>query len=489
MDRVGVPSLMKCGQNTGEIETLIFRRQWCILESNSTCKIVNAQVIPLSEKYCLYVHKDLSVSSEFIKKNGVVVLGLSFYPGNPLANVASSLLENFLSVDDIFLGKIFNLAGSYAIILIHGEEIYLFNDPAGFMGIYFTNNAAASTPSLLPKIERNNLIDNNFKFKQGNDWYTGSITPYKKVNKLIPNFLLKLSDLSTSRFWPIDVDDSDKEQVDFEQSLLQISHLLIQLMEGVEKKGNLLCSLTGGQDTRLVLAASKTIWPKIKSFTLSGPQVQKNDVVYAEKLAAIANIEHKIYQIIQSPQWLLKIYDDISAGESIGARREIAGTCLQFSFNNAIHVNGNLGALFKAYYWPVSNPQHFKVSSVLRDFSSPGEISVNGVNEWIALTPKLSACHLYNLFYLEQRGGRWISAGENASRIFYESFSPFNYRPLFRMITNLPNQLQFSGKLIQTLTRILEPKLLSVPYCKGRRGLTKYIPEAVKLKLRKLIKK
>jgi hypothetical protein len=468
-------------------EYFLFNRQW-YLGRNEPYLNFKWNEIPLAKGYSVYAHINLKVSiTKTDDHSGIVVLGTAFYP-NALDDTNLLPLAHQIHGSKSFEDEIVKLAGSYCIIVFNEEEIVIYNDAAGFMGVYYSNNVASSTPTLLSPLVRDNRMDEDFNFKDGNDWYTGSITPYLNIKKLIPNHSLSLRSGTSKRFWPTSHEFTDSNHVEVDVTIKKIINLLQNMMIGIVTRGDVFASITGGQDSRVVLAASKSVWDKIHYFTFQGPTVKRNDVIYARMLAENLGLKHQVQQIVPTEDWLYTLYDSIGAGESIGARREIAGTCLKFAGSKVIHANGNLGAICKSYYWEGKKPTRFKTSAVLRDFTAPSQITFNGVKEWRETTPDLSVMVLYNLFYLEQRGGRWMAVGENCSSLFYESFSPFNHRQLFEYICSLPIDIQYGGNLLRILTKEMAPELLTVPFCKARRNWTKYIPERIKSKVRKLVK-
>ena len=474
--------------NTIDHSNFYFSRQWYLSKDKPSTNF-NWDKYPLVDGYSLYAHVDQKVSINRIDSaSGIVVIGIAFNPES-LDDSALSLLSDKSYQPQEFVNEIIQLAGSYVVINFSPGKIKLYNDPAGLMGVYCSGTAVASTPTLLAPLVRDKFIALDFQLKPGNDWYTGTTTPYIGIKKIFPNCSYDVINCSMERYWPTCKSFKEIETTNVGETIISIANLLQKIMAGIVTQGKVLASITGGQDSRVVLAASKPVWDKISYFTLQGAAVQRNDVIFAKMLAEKANLKHQVYEISPTDPWLYEVYDSIAAGESIGARREILGTCLQLAGPDVIHVNGNFGAICKSYYWDRKEPTHFNMPSVLRDFLSPGKVTVNGVEEWRKTVPNLKPTILYNLFYLEQRGGRWVSAGENCSRLFYESFSPFNHREFFSLICSLPVSLQYGGDLLRKLTKEMAPELLDIPFCKVRRGWTKYIPETVKIKIRKFIKK
>jgi len=470
----------------GSKEDLRFRRQWYIGASEPNPGFYFREH-SLSGKLSLYAHSDLLIEQKKEQNIGVTVLGLAFFPDCPGQNVASRILPN-LENGKIALSDLNELAGSYAILIFVGEEITIYNDSAGMMGVYYNTGKleAASTPAFLSRSNFDQEKQHDFKFGPGNDWYIGSTTPYSNIKKLIPNCSLQLIKGESKRFWPINDELFPADNSTNEEIVDKIIRLMRSLMNGVKTKGNALISITGGQDSRVVLAACKSNWNNLKFFTISGNTIDKRDITIAKQLVKKTGINHKFYEIKPTPSWLFEMYDEISSGESIGMRREISGTCIDIGSGQAIHVNGNLGAICKSYYWHSKNPQTFEVASVIKDFISPGQLTIDSVEEWLATVPSMPATSLYNLFYLEQRGGRWMSAGENCSRLFYETFTPFNHRKLFSLVSSLSTEIQYGGTLLRILASEMAPELSEIPYAKARRNWSKYIPEKIKNRIRKL---
>lgn len=463
------------------------RRQWYL--GKTAPKItIDWKSIQITNEYTLYFHKDQKVSLNSNKGMKTVVIGIAIDIDNIGSASKFSSTDNANSFNSIN-NTVKKLGGSYVVIASSEQNIRIYNDPSGMMGVYFADGQAASSPTLLSPLIENDKILKDFTFGPGNDWYTGSATPYTGVKKLIPNCALDLTSNSFTRFWP-KYEDLNPGGEKPELILDKITYLLRAMMTGVASQGKVLCSITGGQDSRVVLAASKNHWKNFSFFTLRGDWIQQGDIHYASMIAHKAKLAHQFYDIIPNEKWLDELYNEIGANESIGTRRSIASTCLRLAGQDTIHVNGNLGALCKSYYWHNKHPKTFKADAVSRDFTKPGKITMHGIAEWSkTLTHVTDPATLYNLFYLEQRAGRWISAGENCSRLFYESYTPFNHRDFFSLVSSLPLDMQYGGNILKELVRRMAPELSTIPYCKARRNWSKYIPEKIKQRIRKFVKK
>jgi hypothetical protein len=407
-------------------------------------------------------------------RGGLVGIGLLV---NPLE--AELGLYDARNLEHDHLARVLlHIGGTYVVLRYTEDDVFAYTDPAGMMGVYYSSEVAASTPALLPGLRRDDAIDREFPFQGVDNWYTGSLTPFVGVRCLLANHVLRISDKSSRRFWPEEGGFGSRPK---EEALADCGRLLRGMLLGVAKLGRPLVSLTGGRDSRVNLAASRDMASTAEYFTIRSPNVKPCDLEIPSRLAGTFGLNHVFYDVEAAPDWLLACYDEIASGLSIGARREILGGVIKAASDDAIHVNGNLGAITKSFFWHSSDPQEVRVAALLKEFANKAPCIERGAREWLDTVPRgISPATVYNLMYLEQRGGRWAGAGENASSIFFESFTPFNSRELFAQISSLPVSVVSGGDLLTGFVRTLWPELLQVPYCRNYRKLGAYLPKSIR---------
>lgn len=153
-----------------------------------------------------------------------------------------------------------------------------------------------------------------------------------------------------------------------------------------------------------------------------------------------------------------------------------------------IHMNGAAGEISSPFYWHSKNPKNVRIGSLMRKHGSkPPEIR-SGFLEWLATVEHFSPTTVYNLMFAEQIEGRWQGISETASNIFYESFSPYCNREIIMTICSLPNSVVYENKLRFDFVRRMWPELLDVRYTTSS-PLSKYVPRAIKDKLKFLLSK
>jgi len=407
-------------------------------------------------------------------RGGLVGIGLLV---NPLEGELGLYDERNLDHGNL-VRALRKIGGTYVVFRYTESELVAYTDPAGMMGVYYTAGEAASTPALLPALQRDGAIDREYPFQGVDNWYTGGLTPFVGVRALMANHALRLADMSTRRFWP---EEGEFESRPKEAALEACGQVLRGMLLGAAKLGRPLISLTGGRDSRVNLAASRDIAASTEYFTLRSPKVKPCDLEIPRELAKLGRLNHVYYDCEDAPDWLLECYDEIASGLSIGARRDILGGVLKLASDDAIHFNGNLGAITKSYFWHSADPRDVRLASLMKEFENKAACISRGVEEWLHSVPRGTApATVYNLMYLEQRGGRWAGTGENASSIFYESFTPFNSRELFAHISSMPVAAVAGGTLLKDFVHVLWPELLSVPYCRNWRKLGAYLPKSIR---------
>lgn len=448
-------------------------RQWVLLSNESGYPVGWKKfVFPTGE--ILAWHPLLRINIFSIEQGGVIGIGLLV---NPTEKALGLYAEENLYHKNM-VRQLRKIGGTYVVIRYTRKEVVLYTDPAAMLGVYYSDTAVASTPTLIPGLARDKAIDAEYPLRGVDNWYTGSLTPFVGVRALMANHCLRISDRETKRFWP--VKESFFAQAS-DDAIANCCLILREMMNQVSVLGKPLLSLTGGRDSRVNLAASRDLTGIMEYFTLRSRNVKRCDLDIPKKLVEKFNLRHTFYDCDAAPEWLLAYYDEVASGLSIGARRDILGGAVKLAGENRIHINGNLGAITKSYFWHSPNPREVKISALVKEFENKADCIVKGVEEWLRSVPAdTPPTTTYNLMYLEQRGGRWAGTGENASSLFYESFTPFNSRELFEQLSSMPVSAISGGSLLVDFVHHLWPELLSVPYCRNYRKIGAYIPKSIK---------
>lgn len=458
------------------------RRQWAIVDRHESFPHAWPS-LSLNDRFALRYHPDTRVETS-ASPGGATLIGtaVSTASDTDLKGQLSAMGAATPAERNEFLRR---LSGTYVLILPSPRRIWVYTDPAAMMQVFHRGARVASSPTLLGHLERDLELDAEYAFGGDNDWYPGTLTPFLGVSVLLANHRLEVTSGHSERFWPT----VEMPPTDPETGTEALGELLRCTVERLVDVGPVLCSLTGGKDSRVNLAALRDAREKVQFFTIGGLEIAKCDSEAPAILSERFGLNHRSVGSVATPGWILDLYDEMTGGMALGGRRAVAGAAATIAGPNLIHLNGNLGALAKSFFWPSRDPSSVRLSTLTKEFSSRPPRIRAGVADWLASVPELPPTTVYNLMYLEQRGGRWMGIGETASSLFYDSFTPFSSREVFETICGLPTRTQYGGTLLVDLVRNLWPELLSVPYCRSRRNWSTFVPRTLKNRAKQALRR
>lgn len=457
---------------------LRFRRQWALLVQDPV-GYEGWLSARLNQRYVLSWQKDLSVSVHPLADGVLYLLGVCVWSsGSP-----SPAQWRAMRCDEVG-GALIPAAGNYVVVAAGELKTYIYTDPGALMPVYHSGVGASSSPSLLPGAELDLELMRKFPLQGTDDWYTGSFCHFHGVRALIANHRLEVESGKSERFWPL----QDWGTIEFEHAIARAADELRRICVGLHQEHNVVTSITGGKDSRVNLAALSGTNCGVRLFTLRGGIVKACDISIAKKLADVAGIQHQYVDLRGVDAEISELFDEITGSMALGARRSVIGSCLELGGADVVHLNGNLGAIAKAYYWRQPVPTEVRFTDLLHDFTRRPDFLVRGAQEWVdSLPATIRAPTALNLMYMEQRGGRWMAPGENGGSLAYAPFSAFCSRELFGAICSLEPDAQYGKDLHVAIIRQLEPKLLDIEFCKRSRDLASLIPNgSLKTGLRKM---
>lgn len=463
-----------------ELASVRLRRQWIVTREESTI-IPEALTIPLGRGYRLYYHRDAAVQVVRRADAVVVIIGRCVFDDRE-EDVAPALRHTPASTTDAICSLARSLVGAYAILVGTFDGVHAISDPACLMGMYHNGSELASTPVLVARHGRDPIVDAQYALAGTDDWYTGSVCPFSGVHAVLANHVFALPSLAMRRFWPLQAPEYISVGDAVYECALRFRRSLAQLA----REAPVLASITGGLDSRVCIAAMAAEGLAPACFTIAKSTGRDRDLEIAVQITRTVGFDHTALPWRTASPDLLAVYDDMTGGLSVGGRRAAVGSCA-LAAGPYTHVNGNLGAVSIAYFWPCRNPVVVRSRALLREFCKKAPCIRDGVAEWLATVPQLPAPAVYNLMYLEQRGGRWMGIGETASCIFYDSFTPFCSRRFYEIASALPVEYQVARRLLPEVVERLVPQLALLPYYSGTDRFGRWLPKRVKGFLRQCL--
>ncbi len=474
-----------------ERERLRLRRQWRVVPSTQPRPTTPGwQSIELTCGYRLDHHPDTRIVHHADESCGFVLIGIAVDPGRPTEDPSEYLARIDLEHDDAAITRwLVRTGGVYALLRYTSRRIRVYSDPGNMLGMYWKNGIIASTPVLLPDVKRDPDVDRAYPLGGANEWYPGTLTPFRNVIAVPANHSFDVQTGAKERFWP--TIEPIRGELDEGQTVRMLGDTLVGMMRGIVHRGPVIAGLSGGRDSRVVLSASRDMLSEnpraIEWFTLHGPGLKTDDLQLASELARTCDLDHRPVPVAPPADWLVEMFDEMTGRMVTGGARLVCDAARRLATTSAVHVNGALGELCMPYYWHNESPVEVRLDSLARKHGSRPPIIMDAVQQWLTSAEHLRPTTIYNLMHLEQLGGRWWSAVETAGRLFYDSFTPFSHRGFFEALCTLPPDVVASDTLRERLMRRLWPAVCEVPLTKRASTLGSALPRSTRERIKGLL--
>lgn len=434
----------------------------------------------ISNSIFLKSHPDLTITQLTKKEGSLTLLGYMIDTEGNHQNdkdILNQLLTEKRCATDL-IKSTFKFCGNWILIFKGKNKTFLFHDCVGARSVYYTdinkteNLWVASQPSLIALAiklyEDPKAVDfiMTQKTKTNDYWWPGEKSPYTEIKALLPNHFLDLSDGKVYRYWP----DKNIKILNENEAVEKISKRLQSTMYAATQRFDIALALSGGLDSRVILAASKNIKDKICVYNGKRPEMSKNhpDIVIPQRLTKRCNIEyHYIPQTLDIEEEFAKAYF-LNAPHVFNQILPGLQAELKYFGQKKVGATGNILEVARFGY-KVFNPEHQKPSGeyLAKITKMKGSsFACEAFQNWLNKLGNTFNLNIYDLFHWEQRDGRWLS---NNCLVFpmawKEVLFPFNCRQLlieFLSVSGserMPVEYRFFKKLIQYMW----PELLSEP--------------------------
>jgi hypothetical protein len=358
-------------------------------------------------------------------------------------------------------------------------------DAGGLLGICYRHTEdgiwLSSSPALLgdqlPHVPAADRIPWQVKHEVGMDWIPAPFTTRREIRKLLPQ---RTIDPRTGSIQPVQfVAANASASGDAPTFASCLETVLLNWMRTDFRER--FAGLTGGLDTRTVLAAASKARIPLQTFTNLNPGLRKHDRELPPKLAARVGFDHRF---VNNPGLAV---DEIKTREAAihehtdgGVFHPTVELCASGRadlFNNPERTiaTGHAFGIGRCIFW-----DRFKAAGITDEVQSaarlldaffvyspePRTVWIAALEEWIGSLsePVPLTLDWRDRFFLEQRLGAWASAVQRTLDILDGTyFYPGNCLWLFHLLLQPEPAARKRGALQREAIRILEPRLADVP--------------------------
>jgi hypothetical protein len=423
--------------------------------------------------YCVSYHPDEHFTKLIVGNVEAIMFGFMVCPLNKLKTntaIINDIISNKTRLADMRTASN-KYCGRWALFIKLENEYIALNDPTAQKQIFYTNIneqvALSSSDHLLAKVfnySRSTTVHKRFLAPYSDHlghWLPGNSTLYDEVKCMITNHYISLNSLKVERFWPSTKVDKQNVQANMEK----IHILLENYIDNFIERYPAALALTAGLDSRLLLAYFKKHIDKIFTYTISTTQKERVlDYEVPQRMAAHFGFKHILYKCNETPP------EEFVATYKLNAsfERELFRTMGFYLIHekypeNTISVQAGNNELARERYG--YRPYILRIKELVNMTAmGDNEFSREKFGEW--LVDGTVAHHQTNvpvedMFFLEQRLGRWHTNNRSEWDIAQDVFEPFNSRDLFMTIINLPTAVKhrFPNKLYEYLFSRTWPEL------------------------------
>lgn len=459
-----------------ENELTPYKRQY-VLSTKKVSLFKEYSVTQVCDTHILTAEASLTVTQQTDENRKLTLLGFLLDPSAPEYDndkILSNLLQQSKNFNDITLGT-HSLGGKWILIYYsEAEGLNIVNDIVGSRQVYFTQfeneTWAASQPHVLAQLCDKPLSNNPYiedyvnseQFKFTERAWIGDESRYQGVYHLLPNKYLSCNTAQTVRFWPA---NKIKKQ-SLEQVVPVISSNLQGILSSANNRFKLLLAVSAGWDSRVLLAASKSVINDCYCFIQKFDNMTKShpDIDIPNKLSKKLKFD---FNIREAKNYNSKFESALVTSVDIPQSEKKRVLYYDFftEFKDEVNVSGVVGELCRSRYGNKRELSAKKLAAIFgRDDSNYAvqmaqkwldEVEMAGVGE--------TGVNIWDLFYWEQFIGNWGVAGQASSDLAIEEFFPFNCRNIIELSYGLDDLSYEDSPLFVALINYMWPEALSEP--------------------------
>lgn len=465
--------------------------------------------VKVSESLVLTAHPELTVEQVSDGCKSITLIGYMLDPGCPQKDnvgIMLSLLAGFSAIEQL-ISATARLGGRWIVIAGDGEQTVLFNDALGLRQVFYTGPDyreglwVMSQPGIFAWLKKLHIDDAALSFIDSYEMrnhaeyrWPGTATAFSEIIHLLPNHCLDLSTGKSRRYWPLasikarGLDDGVDEAI----------KILQGLMAAATSRFDLVLGMTAGYDSRIVLAASRTVLNKLSAITVRQGRMPDThqDLVIAARLLGRLGIRHDIVRALpyMSAAFSKTFKENVFlAHDHYGPDAEAILDC--YGRKKVVVTGSGAEVAREPFQKRIDrNRRHYTAQDLARlQWMGDNQFAVQSFQQWLDEFDEPCKVHLLDLFSWEQSHGNWLAGTQMEFDIaWHDIFTPFNCRELLVCLLSVDERHRNSPdhKLFKMLIENMWPELMNAPINpqdshkkSGYRNVLRKVASAVKVVL------
>ena len=376
-------------------------------------------------------------------------------PADPLRR--DRAIEDFL----------YRMGGSWLCVLVVAglERVYL--DANGTLSLVYdpATRSAASTAGLLLDDAAYSARFDRARYASldvdGEGWFPSGLTAHTGIRRLLCNHYLDLASWQPVRHWPT---NDFAQSGDTDASAYRVAAIVRAQAEALLARGKVVVALTGGNETRFLLAAYKPLIKNLTFVTVAAPSTER-DVVLAKGLAERFGLHHIVLPLQEATpaerdSWAYATGHCVT-GPNLASHPTIRPLAQRYDF----FLGGLGGEIGRAFFWRATDTPDMAlpVADLVPRFGMPADELVTAATaEWLTGVKRFNALTQLDLAYMELRMSAW-SAAQTYAQSFVNHLHPLIAREIYSLMLNLPPMAKRNNLLIKSAIAQSWPELAGIP--------------------------
>lgn len=440
--------------------------QYILSKSNVNCP--DEWKINKNKSWTLASHPSLPVTNIVNKDNVDIGWMLGFFVSAEGEYLPDKIIFSFSEkiTEEHIENNLYKFGGRFVCIIIsdYVERVYL--DPSGSFSTVFSisRQEVASTSGFLSDDLDYDLLK-MLAMPNSGLYYPFGFTAHRNINRLLPNYFLNLKNFETVRHWPL---PGQIKNLEIEDVVPLIAKIISQNIEGVIKKNKVCIPLTGGRDSRMLLACAKDFYSEIEFITVRSHQ-ENSDTHIVNILKSKFNLNHRyIYRkkanISQLDEWLKIVGHAVS-----GFAWKDHQTYSDFDYSRVL-MPGICGEVGRGFFYKKFDRESDQVEAknLLRRMKIPAcKVFLPKVDRYISelKTLGLNFFQILDFCYNEQRLGSWAGPSETGGDMFsVGKLWPMCHRQIISSFLNMPTNVKCTNRLPEKIIEHAWPELIKIPF-------------------------
>ena len=357
------------------------------------------------------------------------------------------------------------LGGSFIFVLDHAGRRRVYLDAGGTMAAVFdpeTGRVAGSAGNLLNTRDYDRRFDrelHGFLRVERDGWFPAGMTAHTGIRRILVNHYLDLGTCQLHRHWPLaQIPTSD----DPPAACRRIAATARRTIDALRADGSVAIALTGGNESRILLAICRDIATDLDFVTIASRQ-QHLDCTLVSQLVSRFGLRHRFLPAVHATPEQTETYLT-RAGHAMGDGRAQSFPSILPLARMDYFVNGLGGELARGFFWRSRDlPQTpLDARGMTTRLGMPVHPTIVAeVGRWLESVAGFDTHLTLDLAFLELRLGCWSFAnsyGVPEVRHIQPLISRASFEAMLALPPESRRQKNFSRRMIETQW----PELLEV---------------------------